>query len=483
VQRTCKKFQKTNFLLAGFSFILVIYCTFLTRSGVLGDFSVHSFTDLGITGWLVFYMLAFIIIFLWLFITRLKEMHASSEKQQSAWFSRESGFICAIIALCLCTFITGLGTSAPLITRIFEKASKVSTDFYVTTNLPLAIFILFLLSFVPILSWEKNAYPKIFPNLILALTGALVAGIITLANGYTGYGILFLSLCAGATVSINLFLIMKFLPKKITFCSGHIAHFGLGLMFLGIISSSLYDTSQKLILKQGAANKALNSEIKLNNIQIEKHGKGTSVQFLLDIKQQDSNFPAKPDIYIETQESGRTQRFVHPYIRRGLINDLYISPIDFDIGQEKGSKNHIDLKQSEKIQLYDYELTFTGFEVSGMQNGKNISVGAHIEVSYKGERRVTLKPVISMDSRHSPKSRVKLPGTENDYITLTGINASSKTIHLDYEIAQHTAHQKNQSQVPSLLAEISIKPGMTLLWAGTFFMLLGGGIGIVRRMR
>jgi cytochrome c-type biogenesis protein CcmF len=276
---------------------------------------------------------------------------------------------------------------------------------------------------------------------------------------------------------------MKFLPKKITFCSGHIAHFGLGLMFLGIISSSLYDTSQKLILKQGAANKALNSEIKLNNIQIEKHGKGTSVQFLLDIKQQDSNFPAKPDIYIETQESGRTQRFVHPYIRRGLINDLYISPIDFDIGQEKGSKNHIDLKQSEKIQLYDYELTFTGFEVSGMQNGKNISVGAHIEVSYKGERRVTLKPVISMDSRHSPKSRVKLPGTENDYITLTGINASSKTIHLDYEIAQHTAHQKNQSQVPSLLAEISIKPGMTLLWAGTFFMLLGGGIGIVRRMR
>ena len=39
VQATRKQLRKTNFVLAAASFLLVIYCTFLSRSGVLADFS------------------------------------------------------------------------------------------------------------------------------------------------------------------------------------------------------------------------------------------------------------------------------------------------------------------------------------------------------------------------------------------------------------------------------------------------------------
>ena len=39
--------------LACTAYAAILYGTFLTRSGVLADFSVHSFIDLGITGWLV----------------------------------------------------------------------------------------------------------------------------------------------------------------------------------------------------------------------------------------------------------------------------------------------------------------------------------------------------------------------------------------------------------------------------------------------
>lgn len=52
----------STYLFAIFSFLLVLYATFLTRSGVLGDTSVHSFTDLGMSGQL----LVFLFIFLWL---------------------------------------------------------------------------------------------------------------------------------------------------------------------------------------------------------------------------------------------------------------------------------------------------------------------------------------------------------------------------------------------------------------------------------
>ena len=45
--------QRTNLFLAIIIFLLVLYATFLTRSGVLADFSVHSFVDLGINNYLV----------------------------------------------------------------------------------------------------------------------------------------------------------------------------------------------------------------------------------------------------------------------------------------------------------------------------------------------------------------------------------------------------------------------------------------------
>ena len=53
-QRRSGSFIKTNFVLSILCFIMVLYSTFLTRSGVLGDTSVHSFVE---PGMLVYWML------------------------------------------------------------------------------------------------------------------------------------------------------------------------------------------------------------------------------------------------------------------------------------------------------------------------------------------------------------------------------------------------------------------------------------------
>ncbi len=50
----------TSHLLTQIAFWLVLYATFLTRSGILGDASVHSFTDLGLSGQLLLFLLAFL---------------------------------------------------------------------------------------------------------------------------------------------------------------------------------------------------------------------------------------------------------------------------------------------------------------------------------------------------------------------------------------------------------------------------------------
>jgi cytochrome c-type biogenesis protein CcmF len=58
----------TTFFLTASSFILVLYSTFLTRSGVLGESSVHSFVESGILPQLLVYLMFFVGLSTWLLL-------------------------------------------------------------------------------------------------------------------------------------------------------------------------------------------------------------------------------------------------------------------------------------------------------------------------------------------------------------------------------------------------------------------------------
>ena len=51
---------RTTIFFLVLAFILILYSTFLTRSGILGDTSVHAFVDLGMSGQLLVFLFAFI---------------------------------------------------------------------------------------------------------------------------------------------------------------------------------------------------------------------------------------------------------------------------------------------------------------------------------------------------------------------------------------------------------------------------------------
>ena len=486
LQQSRRKLRKTNYVLAAFSFLLIIYCTFLTRSGILADFSVHSFQDLGITGWLVLFMFVFIAITLWFFVTRVREIPVSDKGAAFSYFSREFGLIAAMIILCLSAVLTGVGTSAPLITRVLEKASKVSTKFYVDTNLPLALLMVLLLSFVPLLAWGKNDFSKLSRKLIWSLAGAIVSGAITLYHGYPGMAVLVLAVFAGATVGMNLHLAITLIRKKFTMSAGAIAHLGVGLMFVGIIASSVYDRSEKVLLPQGKMEPALGYELKFNGPKFSKEPRGVRLDLPVDVKKGKSEFIAQPDIRSEDSPDGQGRRFTRPHIRRGLVSDFYISPVDFKPGNEesRSAGKQLELKKQEKIKIEDFEMTFVGFDVSGMmgqKEGQDVSVGADLLVSYKSGNPVSVKPIITKGQEGWSASPVKLPGPVEAYVTLAQIQASAGSIVLDYQGPASGQDKTVQKTPPAIIAEVSIKPGMTVLWLGTFLILLGASISVARR--
>ena len=80
MERTKRRFRRANLRARLARLPAVLYGTFLTRSGVLADFSVHSFVDLGISGWLIGLMAFFAGLSAYLLATRLRERADRDER-------------------------------------------------------------------------------------------------------------------------------------------------------------------------------------------------------------------------------------------------------------------------------------------------------------------------------------------------------------------------------------------------------------------
>jgi hypothetical protein len=135
LQRARKRHRRVNLLLACFAYVTILYGTFLTRSGILADFSVHSFIDLGITGWLVAILLGFLVLSLALVAWRWREIPVEADEETPA-LSRAVLFVLGIASFCALAFVILLGTSAPLLTRLSGNPSQVQNSFYGRTTTP-----------------------------------------------------------------------------------------------------------------------------------------------------------------------------------------------------------------------------------------------------------------------------------------------------------------------------------------------------------
>ncbi|MDL1950869.1 hypothetical protein FBQ97_13800, partial [Acidobacteria bacterium ACD] len=168
LQKTREKHRKINVALAILAFCCILYGTFLTRSGVLADFSVHSFVDLGITGWLVGIILTALLGGLGLLAWRWREIPRepdvdpeTGKEKDEPFLSRSVLFILSVTLLSASGLVILLGTSAPLLTRAVGKPSQVATSFYNVTHAPIAAVMALLIALVPFVSWRGETWRSV----------------------------------------------------------------------------------------------------------------------------------------------------------------------------------------------------------------------------------------------------------------------------------------------------------------------------------
>lgn len=232
------------------SFVLIVYSTFLTRSGVLGDTSVHAFTEMGLETQLVLFNVFFLLLGAVLLGVRYNSV--PTPKKEEATASKEFWmFIGSLVLLFSAALITA-STSLPVYNKIMayfdpNYIGRVITDpipHYNKYQIWIAVFIGLLSGVAQYLRYKERNFSKYAPKFLLHSGIALgVSGVLTYLTS------LWIDLQAWQystmlffgwyTVVSNLDYLFSFAKSNLKMAGSVVAHGGFGLMIVGILASGL----------------------------------------------------------------------------------------------------------------------------------------------------------------------------------------------------------------------------------------------------
>jgi cytochrome c-type biogenesis protein CcmF len=301
-QRKSGAFVRTNLILGMLCFLMVLYSTFLTRSGVLGETSVNSFVDPGLWAYwlLVGMMLLFSGIGAFFVISRWKEMPKAPPRH--GYYSREFALFLGASVLVLAALLVIAGTSSPIITDLLHgKKSAVETSYYVTTTVPLGILVGLLTGIGQLLWWTRSDRKEFWRNLLLpALLAFLITVVLSFFIAADTRVILFLFGTAFALCT-NLQVGWKIVRGNPKYAGGAVAHIGLAVMFFGFVASSEYDEKQTISLTQGKPVEALGytlTYVGYGPLDNEKYA------FHVDVEREGKLFRVSPIMYYSAYNDG-----------------------------------------------------------------------------------------------------------------------------------------------------------------------------------
>ncbi|MFZ0390768.1 MAG: cytochrome c biogenesis protein CcsA [Calditrichia bacterium] len=473
VERKKGQLLRTNYFFAIITFVLVVYATFLTRSGILADFSVHSFQDLGINLYLLLFLFSSLGIGLILFLRHWKEI--PQNPVSFARPTRENALLLSLYVLLGLGLITWIGTSLPIISGFFGKASQVDASFYNRVNLPLGIGIGLLLGITPFLKWNQNlstVWNKVAISLGLAILSAIPAAIAGLQNP------LMLLFCISGSFAIlsNLFVFFQQFKAGWAHIGAPLAHMGIGIMLVSIVISGQLSRKEIVVLSGAQSEQALERELTYKGAKAQANGKDI-VQ--IEVQKEQDRYLAEPRLYYSKYNRG----YMHePDVKRGILQDIYIAPLErrFSSQENSGHNHTVQLRKGETQDLDGYQVHFADFKMMNHSGeGGGFKVGAELHVLHKNNSYAITPSIIYQQGQQTPEPAVLPAANQGQQVTfsLAGIDADQKIINLQISHAGDQPEAAQQS-IERLAVELSLKPFMNILWFGSVLVILGSIIAL-----
>ncbi|WP_272700497.1 heme lyase CcmF/NrfE family subunit [Desulfovibrio sp. Fe33] len=238
--------QRTNVFLMSLTFILCIFSTYLTRSGVID--SLHTFGESGVAQPLFWSMIFFLVLTLMVVFLSERLTHRSL----SDFVSRQGMLVIAAWFLLALGMVVALGTMWPVISRLWTSSPMgLDAHFYNRVCLPFMGLLVLIFCFCPWLGWKGGVRNMKGLGAVGAVLVAAFAGFY-----FSGMTNVLAALTAAASVAAVVGIVLLFILYPTMRASRHAwgaygVHLGLVLLALGVAFSGPYKTEREVVLAQG----------------------------------------------------------------------------------------------------------------------------------------------------------------------------------------------------------------------------------------
>lgn len=506
IYQSRKKSLKTTIVLAVLTFILILYSTFLTRSGILGDTSVHAFTDLGMSGQLLIYLFFFLLLPAALFAYHYKKI--PGDKDEDALSSREFWMFIGALVLIISAFQITFTTSIPVINKVFGTSlappPKV-IEHYNGWQTPLAILICFLVAATQFMRYKETPKGYLVKKLGLSFILAFVlTGVIsfTLKIGQA-FHILLLLASLFAFIA-NLDYLLRILNGKVSKAGASIAHAGFALIVCGALvsmskSNVISRNNSNIDLSKLGTDFSNNENIMLTRGDTVEMGDYLVTYTAKEKKGIETFFNIE---YLEKEESSLTKAFtLNPLVqnnpRMGLLaepathhqihRDIYTHVTYAPVKKEQQSAEDTGaVAKSFALGRGDTVFTSTARLVM-IDLDKNVdrrvynlketdlAVAAVIEVTdIRGNTKIA-KPVYVIRGTYIIPEPAVLPefGMKLNFNSI-----DTETGKVGLEVLEKETREKD-----FVVLKAIVFPGINILWAGSIIMMLGSILAVIDRVR
>jgi cytochrome c-type biogenesis protein CcmF len=180
VQEKRGMLRKWNVTLVISAFLLAIFGTFITRSGIIS--SVHSFAQSPVGKWFAGFLVLAILVAAVLVGTRLRDLRAPAELD--SMLSREAAFLYNNVILVAIAFSVLWGTLFPIISEAVRgEKITVGPPFFNAVNVPLGLTLLLLTGIGPLIAWRRASPANLRRQFTAPVGAGVVAAAVCVAAG------------------------------------------------------------------------------------------------------------------------------------------------------------------------------------------------------------------------------------------------------------------------------------------------------------
>lgn len=530
VYRYTKQSLISTYVFFILAFGLVLYSTYLTRSGRLGDTSVHSFTDEGLEPQLLAYLAFFLITGFTLLLIRVFKKQIPSNEKEEDLGSREFWMFIGSLVLLLSAVQMTFTTSIPVWNLIFHDLLHWLKDnqkiappenvvaHYNAIQVWLGILAGVLTGLVQFLAYKTGRAPKTAAWAIYSFVAAVVLASLVAAAMHVDFmqqhiiesanikfqflSSYYMFLVAGFYAVLGNLAYFFFVVKgHWKLLGGTITHFGFGIFLIGVLISQ--NKKEVISINRQGVNfgKDFKPDEKLENILLLRDSTlimgdyevsyigNEEVKpnhfYLVNYVRRDSathNIVEQFTLRPNAQINPRMGLVANPDTKHYWTKDVFthVSSVpnntelkDTTFGVELSVKDSFTTKTSRIVfQSLDPKPTLP----SGFEANNKLVVGIKLEAHSFDKKVYYTEPVFVIDMGNG-NSVSSVPGEINDLgitVNVDKIDPVSKKVALTV--------REVEKPLDFIIMKAIVFPYINLVWLGGIITFLGAFISMFRRI-